>query len=201
MTKFILVRHGQTAWNNLGRYQGHTDVPLSEEGYAQAEKLAANFPVKDVSAIYSSDLSRAMVTAEKIAAQFHLPVQQSENLRELNFGRWEGLTYSEIVKKDESLWQAFWKNPGEVRVPEGENFSDLEKRVMGKVKAIAADHDGETVVLVAHGAVIRTIICSALHAPLKYVWSIRVYNTALSIVTTEEDVSYVDLVNSTAHLD
>ena len=89
MTKIIFIRHGQTEWNITGRYQGQSDVPLSELGVEQAKKLAAAFPVQGLTAIYSSNLSRAMTTAQCVADRFGLTVQPRAELREINFGDWE----------------------------------------------------------------------------------------------------------------
>jgi alpha-ribazole phosphatase len=93
----VLIRHGQTAWNKSGKYQGQSDVALSEEGLEQARCLAEHFPVEKLDAVYASDLSRAMVTAETVAQKFGLEVRPEAAFRELSFGKWEGLTYAEIV--------------------------------------------------------------------------------------------------------
>ena len=122
MTKIIFVRHGQTEWNVLGRYQGQTDVALSPLGIEQAEKLAAHFPVDKIEAVYSSDLARAMKTASCVADRFGLTVEPRPELRELNFGDWEGLTYDEIVAKWPDALQNFFQHPDVLEIPHGESF-------------------------------------------------------------------------------
>jgi len=92
VTKIILVRHGQTLWNNIGKYQGHTDVPLSKTGIEQASKVAKRLKNDKITAIYSSDLKRAKQTAEIIALEHNLPVITNTRFREINFGVWEGKT-------------------------------------------------------------------------------------------------------------
>ncbi|MBE6086059.1 alpha-ribazole phosphatase [Selenomonas ruminantium] len=201
MTKVIFIRHGQTEWNVTGRYQGQSDVKLTEEGKKQAEKLADNFPVAKVDAIYASDLCRAMVTAETIAAKFGLKVQAEPAFRELSFGDWEGLTYQQIVDKWEEAMANFLQHPDILEIPGGESFPAVQQRAMKRLNELIEKHDGQTIVVVAHGAVLRTMLTAALHMPLQYLWSIRQFNTAVNIVRYDADANpTVELLNSTAHL-
>lgn len=201
MTKVIFIRHGQTEWNVTGRYQGQSDVKLTEEGKKQAEKLADNFPVAKVDAIYASDLCRAMVTAETIAKKFGLKVQAEPAFRELSFGDWEGLTYQQIVDKWEEAMANFLQHPDILEIPGGESFPAVQQRAMKRLNELIEKHDGQTIVVVAHGAVLRTMLTAALHMPLQYLWSIRQFNTAVNIVRYDADANpTVELLNSTAHL-
>lgn len=201
MTKVIFIRHGQTEWNVTGRYQGQSDVKLTEEGKKQAEKLADNFPVAKVDAIYASDLCRAMVTAETIAKKFGLKVQAEPAFRELSFGDWEGLTYQQIVDKWEEAMANFLQHPDILEIPGGESFPAVQQRAMKRLNELIEKHDGQTIVVVAHGAVLRTMLTAALHMPLQYLWSIRQFNTAVNIVRYDSDANpTVELLNSTAHL-
>ena len=93
MTEIIIIRHGETEWNKTGRFQGHSDIALSQEGRAQAAALGRNLAVDDVDAIYASDLTRAMETAAPLAKRFGLEVIPDAALRELNFGAWEGRNF------------------------------------------------------------------------------------------------------------
>lgn len=201
MTKVIFIRHGQTEWNVTGRYQGQSDVKLTAEGRAQAAKLAENFPVDQIDAIYASDLCRAMVTAETIAERFGLEVQAEPAFRELSFGDWEGLTYQQIVAKWEDAMANFMQHPDILEIPGGESFPAVQQRAMARLRELIAKHDGQTIVVVAHGAVLRTMLTAALHMPLQYLWSIRQFNTAVNIVRYDEGANpTVELLNSTAHL-
>jgi alpha-ribazole phosphatase len=101
--KLTLIRHGTTTWNALRRFQGQTDVPLSEEGRAQAAAIAAALRSERFDRIYSSDLSRALETARIIAASQDAEVVADRRLREFDFGRWEGLTWEQIVAIDPRL--------------------------------------------------------------------------------------------------
>lgn len=200
MTKIIFVRHGQTEWNVLGRYQGQTDIALSPLGIEQAEKLAAHFPVDKVEAVYSSDLVRAMTTARCVADLFGLTVEPRPELRELNFGDWEGLTYDEIVAKWPDALNNFFQHPDVLEIPHGESFPKLRERALDAVEKIVARHPNQAVAVFAHGAILRTILTAALHMDLKYVWTIRQFNTAVNIVTYTEHGTTVELLNGTGHL-
>ena len=200
MTKIIFVRHGQTEWNVLGRYQGQTDVALSPLGIEQAEKLAAHFPVDKIEAVYSSDLARAMKTASCVADRFGLTVEPRPELRELNFGDWEGLTYDEIVAKWPDALENFFQHPDVLEIPHGESFPKLRKRALACVEEIVSRHPDQTVAVFAHGAILRTILTAALHMDLQYVWTIRQFNTAVNIVTYTEHGTTVELINGTGHL-
>lgn len=202
MTKIIYIRHGETEWNLSGKYQGQTDVALSPRGIAQAEKLAAHFPVKEIAAVYCSDLSRARRTAEIIAKPLGLAPVPKKELRELNFGAWEGLRYDEISKRWPIAVEDFFRHPDRMEIPGGETFAAVQQRAMGCIQALCDAHEGATIAVVAHGAILRTILSAALHMDLRYVWTIRQFNTAVSIVRYEDDGwATVELVNSTAHLD
>lgn len=200
--RIIFVRHGQTKWNLAGRYQGQTDTELSSLGFAQACCLAKHFPLQEkISAIYSSDLTRAAQTAEVLARSFACEMHLRQALRELNFGRWEGLTRQQMEAEWPELATRFFVCPEKETPPEGESFSCVQKRAMAEIKGLQERWRGnKNIVVVAHGAVLRAVLAACLHIPLKYVWSIRQDNTAVSIVRFEPENCYVELLNGTAHL-
>ena len=200
MTRIILVRHGETTWNNSGRYQGQTDIPLSDAGVRQAELLAANFTYGKPTAVYASDLIRARKTAEILAAEFNLIVQTEPALREINFGTWEGLSYEEIGARWPDEIAKFFRAPDTMVIPQGETVALLQKRTVAVLKRIIERHADDEVAVVAHGAVLRALLCHALNIPLRYFWSIRQYNTAVSVLTFADGWYSAELINSTAHL-
>lgn len=202
MTRLLLIRHGQTEWNKSGRYQGQSDVALSEEGLAQAGCLASHFPTDRLDAVYASDLRRAVVTAQIVADKFGLIVQKEPSFRELCFGDWEGLTYQEITARWPEAMENFLIHPDKLEIPHGETFAQVQARVMKRLREIVAKHEaGDQVVAVfAHGAVLRTVMASILQMPLSMVWSLSQYNTAVNIVRFDEGWPTVELLNGTAHL-
>lgn len=200
MTRVILVRHGQTEWNVQLKYQGHSDINLTTQGVRQAELVAARLAKEPVDAIYSSDLGRALRTAEYIASPHQLPVTPLNGLREYHFGEWEGLTFKQIAKQWPDLNANFFKNPDTVRVPGGETFGEVKARAEAVVRKLVDQHPEQTIVLVSHGGTIRTILCAALGLHLNRIWSIRQDNTAVNIVEYYQETAIVALVNDVHHL-
>ena len=141
MTTLLLVRHGETDWNAAGRLQGHTDRPLNEYGRRQAKELAARLAGEGADAIYASDLVRARETAEILGERLGLPVVVDADLREKNWGTWEGLTGDERVHVEYV----------------GESTEEHRDRVMGAIRRIAERHPDQRVVVVTHGGSLRRI--------------------------------------------
>lgn len=200
MTKLILIRHGRTLWNSSGKFQGQSDIELSQEGISQAEKLAENFPVTHIDRVYSSNLKRAYITGEIIAKKFNVPIIKDKRLCEVSFGSWEGLTYDEIHKKWPNEIETMFSTPDVLTMPEGESFAQVQKRGVEALLDIVNKHPDETIAITAHGGILRTLLAYALHMPLRYIWTLRQDNTAVNIVTFYGDKINVELLNSTAHL-
>ena len=201
MMKLLLIRHGQTDWNLLGKYQGQTDIALSGEGIRQADLLAQNFPVDTLDIIYTSDLQRALMTAERLAEKFSAPLYADKALRELNFGAWEGLTYQEIAERWPQEVKNLFGAPEKLQIPEGETFLMLQRRAMNKIHEIRAENEGKNVAVVAHGAISKAILTALLHIPLHYVWMLRQDNTAVNILRFDDEFVSVELLNGISHLD
>ena len=199
--KLLLIRHGQTDWNLLGKYQGQTDIALSGEGIRQADLLAQNFPVDTLDIIYTSDLQRAFMTAERLAEKFSAPLYADKALRELNFGAWEGLTYQEIAERWPQEVKNLFGAPEKLQIPEGETFLMLQRRAMDKIHEIRAENEGKNVAVVAHGAISKAILTALLHIPLHYVWTLRQDNTAVNILRFDDEFVSVELLNGISHLD
>jgi len=160
--QIVLVRHGATDWNLQGRCQGATDRELSEVGLRQAEQIASLLSSESVQAIYSSGLRRARQTAELISQPHNLPVLIEENIRELDHGALEGLTFNEI-KQCYSEFLARWRTePAEIQVPGGEKLIDVAERAWEGVARIAQRHlAAESIVVVSHNFPILGIVCRA----------------------------------------
>ena len=199
--KIMLVRHGKTAWNGTGKIQGHSDIELDEIGIEQAKKLAAHCPFDKVDAIYSSDLQRARVTAEILAEKFNLPVQTMVELREVHFGDWEGKIFSELEKVEPENVKKFFRKPDELKINNAETFFEAQARAMASLKRIIASNKNDAqIIVVAHGAITRTIICAFLEIPIRKMWALSQFNTAVNILRYDDGYFTVELINSTAHL-
>lgn len=201
MTEIIIIRHGETEWNIMGRFQGHSDIPLSPEGRRQAELLGQNLAIDAVDKIYASDLIRAMETAQPLAARFGLVVERDAALRELNFGAWEGRYFSEINEETPDMMKMFYRDPESIDIRGIENFQEFRRRVAGRVRAIAAENKGKRVVLISHGASIRILFADILSMPIRAIWHVSQFNTAVNRIRFEDDgFATITLMNDVAHL-
>ena len=160
MTKIIMVRHGQSMANKESRFAGHSDFDLSELGHEQA-RLAAEYLAtrENPDAIYSSDLSRAHNTAAPFAKIYGLPINDTEGLREIFAGSWEGMLMTDIAEQyteDLRVWREDFSN---ARCTDGESVGELYARVVKFVCELAKQHDGECILLASHATPIRAIEC------------------------------------------
>ena len=205
MTRIIFVRHGETDWNVTHRYQGQTDIPLNDKGKHQAELVAKRLASEEIAAVYASDLTRAIYTAKAIAQEHQLDVISMAEFREISFGEWEGSSFSSLDIGARGQIDKIFTDPANIEVPGGENFQQVQKRAVSGIEKLIDKHPDETVVVVSHGAAIRTILCHALGMSLANVWSIRQDNTAINKIayyTSEGARSsmIVELVNDAGHL-
>ena len=156
----VLVRHGATDWNLQGRCQGSTDRDLSEVGIRQAEQIAELLSAEEFHAIYSSNLRRARQTAERISEPHNLPVLIEEDVRELDHGKLEGLTFNEITASFADFLVRWRSEPAEICVPGGERLADVAERAWNGLNQIVQRHtDAESIVVVSHNFPILGIIC------------------------------------------
>lgn len=201
MTKVILVRHGQTLWNLEMKYQGHCDVALTEKGVEQAIRAAKRLAGEDISAVYASDLSRALRTAECISKEHNLPVTAIPGLREINFGEWEGLTFEGINSQWTGAMSKLFTHPDEIVIPGGETFREVKKRATSALAKLVTEHPNQTIVVVSHGGTIRTLLCAVLNIHLNHMWNIKQDNTAINMLEYYDKRVMVSLVNDVYHLD
>jgi broad specificity phosphatase PhoE len=165
VTTIHLVRHGETDWNRDLRWQGHADPPINEWGRDQARALGDELAGTPFAAVYSSDLRRAVETAEIVAARLDLPVAVEAALREIDVGSWEGLTLAEIEARSPEAVRR-WDDGGEHGWEGGESHEQMAARVRAAIQRIAAQHRGEQVLVVSHGGPIRAL--KALAAGVEY---------------------------------
>jgi broad specificity phosphatase PhoE len=164
-TLIYLLRHGEVILAETRRFIGHLDVPLSPRGERQSLAQAARLAPVKLSALYSSDLTRARRTGELIGAPHGLVPTVVPALREMAMGRWEGLAAAEIQRDEPAKFAEWMANVGEFPFPEGESVPDLEARAWPAFEAIAAAHAGQAIAIVAHGGTNRALLCRTLGLP------------------------------------
>ncbi len=200
MTRFILVRHGETTWNQEGRYQGQIDTPLSARGLDQGRKVAAALKNIPIDLCYSSPLSRSYDTA-KMCMEWHGGhVKTDDRLLEINHGLWEGKLAAEIAGDYGNLLAAWRTTVVDVTMPEGENISQVRDRAMAAFRDYALQHQAKTVLVLAHDAVNKAVICDMLDIGLDHFWQIKQDNTCINVLEYEAGKWRLVLLNSTSHL-
>lgn len=201
-TSFLLLRHGETPLSVEKRFSGLGDPTLTANGEAQAEAAAARLSREPyrVDVIVSSPLTRARQTAETVGARTGLPVIVDNDLRETDFGRWEGHTFAEIQQKwpDEV---AAWLSDPTVAPPGGESFATTAGRVERARDRIVREHEGQTVLVVSHVTPIKMLVRFALNAPPEAVYRMHLDLACLSIIDYYGDgPAVLRALNDTAHL-
>jgi phosphoserine phosphatase len=185
----LLCRHGETPWNREGRYQGHTDIPLAESGEGQARALGVRLAEVRIHRAVASPLSRARKTAELILGGPRASMLSfDDGLKEISHGRWEGKLVSEIAASDPELLDA-WKHRPTAPLPAGPNAESLQA-VLDRAwpalgRAVAGLGANDTVLVVAHDAVNRVLLCRILGLPLERVWSFRQAPATLNVLSGE----------------
>ena len=206
--KMILIRHGESNGNVMKKFSGFQDVELTEKGIWQAKRLAQRLKNLKVDKVYCSDLKRAHHTAEIVFKNRGIDIISRPNLKEMNFGIWEGCTFEEVKSKfgygDEFN---YWMENIDVAacIPQGESLLKLNKRVMNELDGILKIHDtiekDETIAIVCHGGTIRVILVNALNMKLENMWNIVQHSTALNIISYSGNSIFINLLNDTSHLE
>ncbi len=193
-----LVRHGEVANAHKICLNGHFDIELSGNGLAQSQLIADRLSAHPVNAVYSSDLKRTGDGADLIAKPHELTPTACPELRELSFGKWEGLSVKELNEQQPGMLDHRFQNPHTFQADGGESFQDLTDRVLPRFHQIAEAHLGETIVIVAHGGVNRVILCDLLGFPLKNLFRISQEYAAVNRILYRPGSPLVDFVNGTA---
>ncbi len=220
MSRLILVRHGVTAWNQAGRYQGHQDVPLGDAGRLQAQQVADRLAEEPIDLCLTSDLSRARDTAAAVTAGRGLTPFETSDLRELAFGQWEGIPTSDIAVQYPAEWQAWIADPVTARPPGGETLRELLDRCIASLAKFVAlpDRRGEphdwfsyradgsgsganqTALVVSHGGPIRVLLAYLLGVPLRSYWQFAIRPASVSILDVYPEGAIAEVIGETAHL-
>jgi probable phosphoglycerate mutase len=181
----LLVRHGETPWNREGRYQGRTDIPLSETGQAQVAALGKRLAHLPIHRAYASPLSRAKNTAEAILAGREVPLWLDAGLLEISHGEWEGKLATEVELSHAEMFGVWRTSPGRHSPagPGAETLGDVETRAWQVLEKACRDlGENETALIAAHDAVNRVLLCRVLGIPLERVWSFRQAPASLNVL-------------------
>lgn len=202
LTRFCLVRHGETAWNVERRLQGQTDIPLNRQGEDQASSLALALQRRGqrFDALYSSDLSRAHSTAQPLGHRLQLNITLLPDLRERHFGALQGVTLHEGPALQPEAWQAYAQRDVHHELNGGESLLQFAQRVRNALERLAADHRGETVLLVSHGGVLDVMYRIASGQPLHEQRRVPIPNAALNWLSHDGTHWQVDSWADESHL-
>jgi len=192
-TRLFLIRHGETP--REGFCNGHLDVALTPAGVSEMEEVAGRLTGERIAALYTSDLSRALHSAEILGRVLHLTPIVSPPLREKSFGKWEGLPQAELLRRFPDEWSDWLANPADAKPTGGESVREMASRVLPVVAQIIKNHLGGRVAIVAHGGVNRVILCHALALDLRYMERIAQRHAALNIIEFLEEDVVVELLN------
>ncbi len=202
--RLILVRHGQTQWNSVSRVQGRTDIPLNEKGRLQAEAIAKRLEGRAFDAVYASPLSRARETAEAITKRCGGTVVLEEDLIEIQFGKWEGMTSAELDRVYPELFKDWgWiERPEDCLRMEAESQHEIVTRSLRFMRQIETRHGSNAQILVVgHTMPTKIIIAHFIGLPYNRIRSLRIENCAYNeLETGHEERGFLHVLNDTSHL-
>jgi len=200
MLHLLLVRHGETDWNAQHRYQGQSDLPLNQLGIEQARRLARRLQPQKIDLVFSSDLQRALQTAEILTSSREIKLQTDPRLREMNFGMLEGHTFDEALERWPEMiasWLDDYNQPPEG----GERIDKFIQRVSEFFAEIRQNCDEKTVLVVAHGGPLREIIQSMLGQPGKPAWWFSLEHASLTDFQIDDENVIINRLNDVGHLE
>lgn len=199
--RIYVIRHGQTEWNAIGRWQGTLHVTLNETGREQAAQLAAYYQNTPISAVYSSDLARAFETAQALAAARGLEAIPDERLREVHLGALQGLTRDEIIAQYRQDWDEMHVNYFEWLPPGGgETRRQVQTRMFEALNDIAARHPGEEIALVSHGLAIRVMLMRVFEHDFEAMRRVDIHNTSVTVLESNGSGWTAERLADTRHL-
>ena len=201
MIRIYFVRHGETAWNIEAKYQGITDIPLSEAGVTQSKLLGERFKGIKIDKIYSSPLSRAIATANAVAVHKNIEVEPADEFIEINFGEWEGQTIYELKENYGESYMNFFNNPYANVFPGDGSFEVVEKRVCKGIDKIISGNDDKNIMVVSHGGVLRLMIINILCLPKTMYRKLWLDNTSVTVIDSVKGELFLRTLNDKAHLE
>jgi broad specificity phosphatase PhoE len=200
--RILLIRHGETEWNRLHRFQGRSDVPLNQRGREQARALAAALKEEPLVAIYSSPLSRALETA-RIVKRFHplIHLFVEEGLIEMDLGEFDGMEAQEWATRYPEFLATWREDPSSVHMPGGESLGDVQSRVLDTLERIAGSHvPGSNLLISGHNFVNLTLLCHAMQIPLARFRRVGQGTASLNVLLKQGDRLWTEVVDDRSHL-
>ena len=199
--KFFLVRHGETEWNKLGRFQGHKDISLNERGASQAKETAQATAGWGHRGIYSSPLLRTVQVAEEIVKVTPMSVFEEPGLKELSLGDLEGVTGQEMRDGWPLVFAQWRSNPEKISMPNGESLVQLRERAWQAILDIERKHSSEdSVVVISHNFAIRSIVGELLGQPLEFFHRMSLNLASVCTFDSDDRGRRLTGYNSTGHL-
>lgn len=197
--RVYLIRHGETANAGQISFNGHFDVGLSPGGIEQFRLISASLKNHPIHSVYSSDLQRTRICAEIVAEPHGIQPVAHQDLREICFGEWEGLSFQEVNQKYPGQLENRLKDIETFSVKGGESFHQLKARVIPKFEEIVAKHPHDAIVMVVHGGVNRVILGHLLGIPIKNIFRIQQEYGAINVIQFYEDSVVAELIGGNHH--
>lgn len=200
--RILLIRHGETEWNRLRRFQGHSDLPLNSKGQSQVKALAQALKNNTINAIYSSPLKRAVETAIHIGT-FHpsTPLIKETGLKEMNLGEFEGIEAQHWAAQHQEFRKAWEENPADLAMPGGESLREVQMRAIDALERISESHEPDSTLLIcSHTFVIVSLLCFVSKIPLNQFREFRQNTAALNIFYKNGMDYQVKRINDCRHL-
>lgn len=202
MKKIIIVRHAEAVGNKIREFHGWTDESITKKGHLQGKQVAQRLKDTKIDVIYSSILKRTMETAEYISRQKNLPIISREDLKEINGGLWEGMSWGDLAKHFPEEYDTWETQPHIHQMPEGECMECFQQRLIDAIEDILSKEQSENICIVTHGTAIRVLLCYFKGIPLKDIINIPwCDNTAVTIVKEENGQFQVQMESDASHLD
>ncbi len=201
MTRIILIRHGQTLWNQVERVRGQVDIPLDDVGLAQAEVTARRVAEEwQPVAVYSSPLRRAVQTAQPLATMLGVEVQTDPGFNDMSFGEWQGLSPQEVTQRWPELASAWLQVPHRVTFPDGESLDEVKDRSTAALQRVMDRHLDTTIAIFGHTVLNRVLLCAVLGIDNSNYWRIGQHTCAINVFEWRDGAFYIEALNDACHL-
>jgi len=200
MSLFYLIRHGTTQWNIKEVFRGQKDIELNEDGLKEAEATGLCLKNTPIQVIFSSPLKRAKKTADIIASYCKVPVEILDDITDINFGKWQGMSHEDVKNCFPELYKKWKQSPHTVTFPEGEGLQRVKDRAAHAIERIIASKKLHTFAIVSHRVVCKVLTCYFLGLDLSRFWYIRHDTCAISVFQSTQDGYLVLKLNDSCHL-